>query len=114
VETGRVALIRYVASDGTRCVGSGLLVTDLHVLTADHVASGSEYRVSCVNREFTVAGVLRSHSSEVDLAVLTLYEPAGVQGRLPCARIDRSQVGQVTGPKLRPRRSLVTVAQAFW
>jgi hypothetical protein len=96
VETGRVALIRYVASDGTKCVGSGLLVTNLHVLTADHVASGSEYRVSCVNREFTVAGVLRSHSSDVDLAVLTLTEPAGVLGRLPCARLDRSQVGQVT------------------
>jgi hypothetical protein len=97
VETGRVALIRYVASDGAKCVGSGLLVTNLHVLTADHVASGSEYRVSCVDREFAVAGVLRSHSSDVDLAVLTLCEPAGVQGRLPCVRLDRSQVGQVTG-----------------
>ena len=97
METSRVALIRYVAPDGTKSVGSGLLVSELHVLTADHVASGSDYRVSCVNHEFAVAGVLRSQRPDVDLAVLTLCEPAGLLGRLSCARLDRSQVGQVTG-----------------
>ena len=47
VETGRVALIRYRAPDGTPCVGSGLLIDEGQVLTAGHVAEGSGYRVEC-------------------------------------------------------------------
>ena len=70
VETGRVALIRYTAPDGARCVGSGLLVDERWVLTADHVAQGSGHRVECDRGAAAVAEAVRSGTSEVDLALL--------------------------------------------
>ncbi len=97
MDTKRVALIRYQAPDGSRCVGSGLLVEDLKVLTADHVADGSRYRVECDRRQFGVAAVVRSESAEVDLAVLTLAGPGHGLERMSYARVERSQVDRVTG-----------------
>jgi Tfp pilus assembly protein PilF len=96
VETGRVALIRYVLG-GASFVGSGLLIDERRVLTADHVAAGSGHRVECDSGTREVTAVLRSGSPEVDLAVLTLSSPAGGFGRLGCARVDRSRVDRVAG-----------------
>lgn len=92
-----MALIRYIGPDGSNCVGSGLLVSDRHVLTADHVAEGRSHRVGCADAEVRVIEVLRSHDPEVDLAVLTLSKSVGRLGQLPCARLNRSQVDRVTG-----------------
>ena len=97
VETGRVALIRYTAPDGTRCVGSGLLIDERWVLTADHVAEGTGHRVECDRGAAAVAEVVRSGTPEVDLAVLRLGEPFAGLARLGCARVDRSLVDRVSG-----------------
>lgn len=97
METERVALIRYTAPDGTRCVGSGLLVEEYWVLTADHVAEGSGHRVDCDRGTAEVAEVVRSGTPEVDLALLRLGEPFAGLGRLGCARVDRSRVKRVSG-----------------
>ena len=95
METDRVALIRYAARDGTPCIGSGLLVGESSVLTADHVADGQGHRVECAGKSRDVSQVLRSGSPDVDLAVLTLCEPVAGIGWLSCARIDRRHVGRV-------------------
>jgi hypothetical protein len=97
METSRVALIRYIGPDGSWCVGSGLLMGDRYVLTADHVAEGHGHRVKWADAEVEVAEVLRSHDPAVDLAVLTLSGSAGGLGQLSCGQVDRSQVDRVTG-----------------
>ena len=97
LETGRVALIRYISPEGTMCVGSGLLLDGRRVLTADHVADGSRHRVECDRGTRPVVAVLRSGTPRVDLAVLTLSEEVADFPPLGCARIDRDQVGQVDG-----------------
>ncbi len=97
METGRVALIRYIAPDGVKSVASGLLVSDRHVLTADHVAKGSLHVVSCTAGDFEVTAMLRSFRLDIDLAVLTLNDRVTGLGQLPYARVDRSQMGRVTG-----------------
>lgn len=91
-----MALIRYVL-DGAPYVGSGLLIDERRVLTADHVAAGSDYRIDCDAGTREVAAVLRSGMSQVDLAVLCLSEPVPGLERLACARVDRSRVDRVTG-----------------
>lgn len=80
METGRVALIRYTAPCGARCVGSGLLVDERWVLTADHVAQGSGHRVECDRGAAAVAEVVRSGTPEVDLALLRVGEPVARPG----------------------------------
>ena len=97
VETGRVVLIRYTAPGGARCVGSGLLIDECWVLTADHVAEGSGHRVECDRGAAAVAEVVRSGTPEVDLAVLRLAEPFAGLVRLGCARVDRSRIDRVSG-----------------
>jgi hypothetical protein len=97
MESGRVALIRYQAPGGTRCVGSGLLIDERRVLTADHVAEGSGHRIECNIGTSQVEEILRSGTPEIDLAVLSLSEPVAGLQPLGCARVDRSRVGQVTG-----------------
>jgi hypothetical protein len=82
VETNRIGLIVYDAPDGTSCVASGLLVSEDIVLTADHVAEGTAHRVQIRGRSYDVVHVLRSGSSEVDLAILL-------------ARVDRDRVGKI-------------------
>ena len=97
VETSRVALIEYTAPDGSPCVGSGLLFDDRYVLTADHVADGVGHRVMCAYGEFPVSAVLRSHDRDVDLAVMTLSEPAGELARLSFAQVNRTRIDRVSG-----------------
>ena len=97
METGRVALIRYTAPGGARCVGSGLLIDERRVLTADHVAEGSGHQVECDRGTSAVAEVLRSGTPEIDLAVLSLSEQFAGFARLGCARVDRSRVDRVSG-----------------
>jgi Trypsin-like peptidase domain len=97
VETSRVALIRYRGPEGSWCIGSGLLVSNRHVLTADHVAEGDGHRVKCGNVEIEVSEMLRSRDPAVDLAVLTLSEAAGALGPLSCGQVDRSQVDRIAG-----------------
>ena len=95
METARVALIRYSALDGARIVGSGLLIDDRRVLTADHVAKGRQHEVECNGSVRKVVDVLRSGTPEVDLAVLTLNEPFADIPRLKCAQVDRRLIGRV-------------------
>lgn len=95
VETSRIALIRFAAPDGTLCVGSGLLINDQVILTADHVADGSGHRVDIRGRSHDVSHVFRSGSSTVDLAVLRLKEAIAGVTPLRCARVDQDRVGQI-------------------
>jgi len=94
-ETGRVALIRFTAPDGTPCVGSGLLVNGQCVLTADHIAGGSDHVVDCQRRTHEVAQVLRTRSPTLDLAILTLKRPIAGVNPLGCARIDRKLITEI-------------------
>jgi hypothetical protein len=95
VETSRIALIRFTAPDGTLCVGSGLLINDQAILTADHVADGSEHRVDIRGRSHDVSHVLRSGSSTIDLAILHLKDAITGVSPLTCARVDQDGVGQI-------------------
>ena len=95
METGRVALIRYTASNGTPYAGSGLLIDASTVLTADHVAAGRDYNIDCAGQARAVARVLRSGTAAVDLAVLTLSEPIAGVGPIGFARVDRGRIAQV-------------------
>jgi hypothetical protein len=94
-ETDRVALVFFSASDGTQCVGSGLLVNARAVLTADHVADGSGHRVECRGHTHKVTQVIRSGSSTVDLAILVLKEPIAHVTRLSYAQVDRGRASQI-------------------
>jgi vWA-MoxR associated protein C-terminal domain len=95
MEASRVALIRYSTLDGVRYVGSGLLIDDRRVLTADHVAEGRQHEVECNGGVRKVVDALRSGTTEVDLAVLTLSEPFAGMSRLKCAQVDRRLIGRV-------------------
>ena len=97
LETGRIALIRYISPAGTACVGSGLLLDGQRVLTADHVADGSGHHIECDRGTRPVAAVLRSGTPGIDLAVLTLREEVADFPPLGSARVDRDQVSQVNG-----------------
>ena len=97
VETSRIALIRFRAPDGTLCVGSGLLINDRAILTADHVADGTGHRVDIQGRSHDVSQVLRSGSPTVDLAVLRLKEAISGLTPLRCARVNRDTLGQIRG-----------------
>ena len=92
-----MALIRYTALDNTPCVGSGLLVDVRTVLTADHVADGGKHRIECAGKTRDVVQVLRSGTSNVDLALLTIGEPVDGIGQLGCARVERDRFGRVDG-----------------
>lgn len=94
-ETRRIALIRYLSSDGTERVGSGLLVNDHAILTADHIAEGTGHRVDCLDGTHEVACVLRTRSPDIDLAVLSLKAPVSGLAPLRCARVDQSRAGQI-------------------
>jgi hypothetical protein len=95
IETRRVALVRYAAPDGTQCVGSGFLMNDHAVLTADHIANGSDHKVDFRGQPCDVARVLRSGSEHVDLAILSLRDPIVDVSPLGCARIDRNNIGLI-------------------
>lgn len=87
----RYALIRYLDEDGkTWRVGSGLIVRDCAVLTADHVAVGSKHTVETPEGRLTVKSVVRSDTDDVDLAVLWLANPVPGLSQLPYVRVDRT------------------------
>jgi hypothetical protein len=91
----RWVLIRYEVK-GAAYVGSGFLVNDRAVLTADHVAAGTGHRVVDEGREFPVDGIVRSGTDEVDLAVLSLRDSVSALDPMPCALVDRSRGGRLT------------------
>lgn len=97
VDTRRIVLIKYVSADNGSCLGSGLLVGDRQVLTADHVASGTDHEVYFKGGSLPVAEMVRSNDPAVDLAVLILSESAPVIGKLACGAVDRSCLGRVAG-----------------
>lgn len=91
---GRVALVRFTMS-GTKFVGSGLLVNDQAILTADHVADGFDHQVDIKDCTHEITHALRSGSPQVDLAVLTLKNPVAGVGPLRYAQVDRDCVSQI-------------------
>lgn len=98
----RYALIRYTASNGARSIGSGMLVRERTVLTADHIADGVGHRVECGSVAYRVERVVRSGTHGVDLAVLILAgsgKKARSGGATPVgyAEVDRSHADEVTG-----------------
>src|SRR5215469_94324 len=99
METDRVALIRYALPDGARYAGSGLLIDEYHVLTADHVAAGlpGTYQVEFNEAKVGVAEVLRTGTPEIDLAVLILASPVQGFARLSFARVSQDRVAEVGG-----------------
>lgn len=92
----RYVLVRYELQ-GASYVGSGFLVNDRAVLTADHVADGTGHRIVHDGREFPVAGRVRSGTLGIDLAVLTLQDPVSAVPPMPCALVDRGWGGKLTG-----------------
>ncbi|MFE2349219.1 hypothetical protein [Kitasatospora cineracea] len=93
LETDRVVLLRYDV-DGEPQVGTGLRVGGETVLTADHCAGGSNLRAVRDGREFPAQVVVRTHRSDVDLAVLRA-PGIGVKEPMGFARVDRSVAGSV-------------------
>jgi hypothetical protein len=103
----RYALIRYQDTDKRWRVGSGLIVRDRAVLTADHITNGTQHRVECADKTIAVQSIVRSGTAGVDLAVLMLAEPVAGLAPMHCARVDRSE----------PARRLdgcVAVGFPFW
>ncbi|MFF8811115.1 tetratricopeptide repeat protein, partial [Streptomyces pactum] len=95
LETDRVVLLRYDVTGGTR-VGSGLRVGGEHVLTADHCVAGDNVRAVHGGREYPAEVVVRSFSTEVDLAVLRV-PGLGTKPPLGIARVDRGTARAVEG-----------------
>jgi Trypsin len=95
VETARVALIRYRASNGSSYAGSGLLINTQVVLTADHVADGTNHRVFCAEEWHDVTRVLRSDNPDIDIALMTLQ--AAITGFAPLnfARVNRDRIQRI-------------------
>jgi Trypsin len=91
----RYVLIRYEVEDATY-VGSGFLVSDRAVLTADHVATGTGHRVVYEGREFPVDESVRSGTKDVDLAVLSLRDSVSALDPMPFALVDRGRGGKLT------------------
>jgi hypothetical protein len=94
-ESSRVALVRLTSGDA-QFVGSGLLVNDHAILTADHIAIGFDHRVDFGGQTHEIAEVIRSGSPQADLAILILRKPVAGVGSLRYARVDRTLVTQVS------------------
>ena len=92
----RWVLVRYKLR-GAPYAGSGFLVNDRAVLTADHVAEGSEHQVVYGGRDIPVTGKVRSETAGVDLAVLTFRDPVSAEPPMPYALVDRGWGGKLTG-----------------
>jgi len=93
----RVALIEYTAANGRKAVGTGFIITGNAVLTADHVASGSGHKLTCAGLDLPVQEIVRSGSSDVDLAVLILQREVPGLAFMSCVRLDRSMPVHVDG-----------------
>ncbi|MBK8446301.1 MAG: trypsin-like peptidase domain-containing protein [Micropruina sp.] len=103
METARIVLIRY-EQNGTRRVGSGLRIGGNNVLTAAHVAAGTDHTVRliptgdtrAIGNEHDATVTVRSGDPTVDLAVLTV--PSLPELSSPAyARVDRDIIASVTG-----------------
>jgi len=91
--TTRYVLIRYQDSTGARRVGSGYIVRDSTVLTANHVADGTGHQIECDDSDECYsadpAKTVLSGTDEVDLGVLQLAGDPLQLGQLPFARVGR-------------------------
>ena len=103
----RYVLILYKDAEGGPSAGSGFLVKDRAVLTADHVANGTGHRVWHNGAELAVDQCVRSGDDAIDLAVLTLRSPVPGVEPMPCALVDRGWGGELTDCRAvgYPRRS---------
>lgn len=96
MKTRRVVMIRY--EDGGRRIGSGLRIGGNRVLTADHVAAGTDYTVLTESGEKPAKVLLRSPDPAVDLAILEIEIPdAEVLPWLEYARVDRETIDVIQG-----------------
>lgn len=91
----RAVLIRYELDNKTY-VGSGLRVNGQFVLTADHCAEGSQHRVVCNGGEHDATVGVRSHTRDVDLALLKVSSAPEVEP-LGCALVNRNVAAWVDG-----------------
>ena len=85
----RFTFVRYENPEGLRFVGSGYFVNGHAVLTAGHVANGSNHRVVFAGEELPVQEILRSENDEVDLAVLTFKNDVAAFEQIPYAELYR-------------------------
>jgi hypothetical protein len=92
----RAVLIRYLR-DGIQRRGSGLRIGGRWVLTADHCANGHDHQVVVGGQAYPATVAVRSHTPQVDLAVLAAGGGLGELPGLGCARVDRMIVGEITG-----------------
>ncbi len=79
----------YYAREGGWHSASGFLIDGEHILTADHCAEGTDYRVLIDDRNVSARVYLRTHRTDIDLAVLRLEEKQDIE-RVRCARIRTS------------------------
>jgi hypothetical protein len=96
LSTDRVVRVHYTRDNQPRR-GSGLRIGGRHVLTADHCADGQDHRVEVDGRAYRAEVKVRSHTPQIDVAVLAAEESLAELPWLEYARIDRMVVGEVTG-----------------
>jgi Trypsin-like peptidase domain len=90
-------LVRYHDAGGNTRVGSGFLVNDRAVLTANHVATGAGHTVVLDGDKMAVERLVLSETDTVDLAVLVLAKPVRGVGAWRCARVARGLGGVISG-----------------
>lgn len=95
MDSDRAVMIRY-QDHNKRRVGSGLRIGGTLVLTAGHVASGSDYTVLLNSSEVSAKVALCSPDPIIDLALLEI-DGGPELPRLKCARINRDLVATVSG-----------------
>jgi hypothetical protein len=93
MDASRAVFIRY-DRDGKTRRGSGLIVGNRYVLTADHCANGTNHRVTVDGVEWPATVHVRSHSSAIDLAILHVPDLPR-SALLQVAFIDRTVNGRV-------------------
>jgi hypothetical protein len=83
--------VKYLNSTGHPLVGSGYLVRDGVVLTANHVADGTGHEVWCDGVKYDVdpAGTVLSGRNDVDLAILRLATCPAQTPSLSYGRVRR-------------------------
>ncbi|MFE7630065.1 trypsin-like peptidase domain-containing protein, partial [Kocuria sp. NPDC057446] len=102
MDSQRIAFIAYQHPDdreGEYSIGSGLLIGQGLVLTADHVANGAHHRVAVLGQGFKAEVAVRSHEPSVDLAVLRLcdYPKESPSFTSHYARVGRETLAEITG-----------------
>jgi vWA-MoxR associated protein C-terminal domain len=76
---------------GVPQVGSGYIVRDRTVLTANHIANGTDHKIWCDGHEYDIDPdkTVRSGTNEVDLGVFHLLEPPAQMPQLTYAQVRR-------------------------